>query len=91
MLACSDTVMVLVAPGTGVLCPIARVVNTGTTTLRGSAPPTTPRSVVPGLAMALRAMLTVPEASTRTAGEAWSWLGFVTRTANLYAVPAAIV
>ena len=85
------TVMVLGLPAAGVLCPIALVVNVGTTTSRALAPPVTPYNADPGCAMALDAIVPDPDASMLTAGAVCAESGFVTTKLNVYVVPAATV
>jgi hypothetical protein len=58
--------MVFDAPASGLLCPIALVSNPATTVFSGSAPLVTPSNAVPGLVMAVEAMLAslVPASTT---------------------------
>ena len=55
-LAVNETVNVLVAPDTGVLCRIDFRLNVGTSTVIGSAPFATPYSAVPGFVIAADAI-----------------------------------
>ena len=80
MVDSSVTVMVLVAPETGVLWPIALVANKGSTTASGSVPLGTPYR--PDPVLVISAMAIVPTfsaiwADTLTAGDAWSEAGLV--------------
>ena len=94
-MAASVTVSVLVAPGTGVLCPIALVVKVGTATVSGSAPLATPYKAVPALAIATLAieptalLPSVMVAATLTAGDACDEPPLVRLNDTTHGSPAA--
>jgi hypothetical protein len=83
-LAVSETVSVLVAPGTGVLCWIHVQLNLGSTTVSGSAPLATPCSAVPGFVMAADAMAAVPDAAMFIVGDVVALAGLVIWNLNVY-------
>ena len=85
-LAVSETVSVLVAPGTGVLCWIHVQLNLGSTTVSGSAPLATPCSAVPGFVMAADAMAAVPDAAMFIVGDVVALAGLVIWNLNVYVV-----
>ena len=92
-MAVSVTVSVLVAPDTGVLCPIDLTVNVGTTTKRGSVPFATPYSDVPGFviaATAIKPTLLASVADTLTAGDDCAVAGFVKLNVTTQAVPDVV-
>ena len=88
-LAVNETVNVLVAPDTGVLCWIDFRLKVGTSTVSGSAPFATPYSAVPGFVIAADAMVAVPDASTFIVGDVVTLAGFVIWNPNVYVVDAA--
>jgi hypothetical protein len=96
-LAVSETVNVLVAPDTGVLCRIDFRLKLGTTTVSGSAPLATPYSAVPGLAISADAieltllpLASLISADTFTAGDACAESGFVNTNVTSHAVPDTV-
>ena len=72
-----------VLPETGVLCWIVLVLNAGTTTVSGSAPFDTPNMLVPGLFIAVEAMVADPEAAILIVGEVDVPEGFVISNPNV--------
>jgi hypothetical protein len=88
-LAVTETVNVLVAPNTGVLCWIDFRLKLGTSTVSGSAPFATPRSAVPGFVMAADAMAEVPDAAMFIVGEVVALAGLVIWNLNVYVVDAS--
>jgi hypothetical protein len=74
-----------------VLCSTLRVVNSGSTIFKGSAPPAIPPISVPGLLHSAVKNAAVPEAEMLIPGEACATAGFVIPSWIVYGVEATTV